>query len=181
MKSEIFVNKFAHDQEEEHTLSSTDTSWVHELLDELEENLDHQDKAKDGIIDLKLNIIRKENHLLRDHLIIRGSIKASYSAACVRCLEPAAQSFEFDFSACFLNSMLEKNPEFEDTAVVYCDGEEMDLFFYSKGKVDIKEFVHENIFMTIDHLPLHDENCLGLCPVCGINLNKETCSHVTKH
>jgi uncharacterized protein len=37
--------------------------------------------------------------------------------------------------------------------------------------------VHDTLVLALPHKNLCREDCKGLCPDCGANLNKETCSH----
>src|SRR3989339_97933 len=38
------------------------------------------------------------------------------------------------------------------------------------------DLINEQLFLNIPQFPLHDENCRGLCPICGTNLNHDSCS-----
>ena len=41
--------------------------------------------------------------------------------------------------------------------------------------IDLKEAVREQILLNMPNKVLCKDDCLGLCPDCGINLNKESC------
>jgi len=45
------------------------------------------------------------------------------------------------------------------------------------GKVNIAPRIRDEIILAIPAHPLCIEDCKGLCPICGINLNKENCEH----
>lgn len=45
------------------------------------------------------------------------------------------------------------------------------------GKINLKPRVHDAILLGMPQFPICSEDCLGLCPICGINLNKEKCAH----
>ncbi len=156
--------------------------WLEELLGELVEVGMEADPNGtphwDPHVEAQLTITRKHNHTYRDHLIIKGSIKGSYQTHCVRCLKPILSEFNHNFETCFIPDMFEKTPEYEDATHIYAGDSELELYFHSKGIVDIKELVHEHLFLTVDEFPLHDENCKGLCPTCGVDLNHESCEHV---
>lgn len=70
---------------------------------------------------------------------------------CSRCLEPVrieAQDYDFD-----------EELELEDAT-----------------ELDLTEFINDCLFIHEPSSILCKEDCQGLCPVCGTNLNTDTCS-----
>ncbi len=55
--------------------------------------------------------------------------------------------------------------------------EQEGLYFLLVGddSVDLSDDIRQNIHLAIPMKILCDDNCKGLCPVCGVNLNKSTC------
>ena len=47
---------------------------------------------------------------------------------------------------------------------------------YRDEKIDLGEVVREQLYLALPMKPLCQEDCKGLCPVCGVNRNRETCS-----
>jgi len=47
-----------------------------------------------------------------------------------------------------------------------------------KGVLNIAPRIHDAVLLGIPNYPLCSEDCKGLCPVCGANLNVTTCEHV---
>ncbi|MFW5872616.1 MAG: YceD family protein, partial [bacterium] len=43
-------------------------------------------------------------------------------------------------------------------------------------EVDIRQILKSNIFLDLPIKPLCSEDCKGLCPQCGQNLNKGDCN-----
>jgi uncharacterized protein len=43
--------------------------------------------------------------------------------------------------------------------------------------INLGPFLRDEIILSIPMKPLCREECMGLCPICGINLNKKTCLH----
>ena len=160
------------DREESYQLDLT-TDWIAQLLSELEEN---SETSATGNLNCQLNIMREINPTLGDHVGIIAEITGSYHTTCVRCLESTEIPIEINFAACYVSQSLEKTPEFEELEEVFCQGQEMDLYFH-QGKIDLKELLHENIYLQLEPFPLHHPDCKGLCPICGVNLNKESCTH----
>jgi uncharacterized protein len=57
------------------------------------------------------------------------------------------------------------------------DGEEaVGIAEYRDDKIDLTEVVREQLYLALPMKPLCREDCKGLCPVCGVNRNRETCT-----
>jgi uncharacterized protein len=41
--------------------------------------------------------------------------------------------------------------------------------------IDLAEALRQNLLLAVDLIPVCREDCRGLCPSCGINLNNERC------
>ena len=54
--------------------------------------------------------------------------------------------------------------------------EELDVEFYSDRAIPLRDVALEQIQLSIPMKPLCDEDCLGLCPTCGVNRTRERCS-----
>lgn len=90
------------------------------------------------------------------------SIKADFKVVCGRC----ACEFIMPFSSDTKKKIKKQDDgEFED--VIYTDG---GLCF------DIAEEVRAQIYFEFPAKPLCRKDCKGLCPVCGCDLNKGSCS-----
>ena len=69
-------------------------------------------------------------------------------------------------------------PEVEDLEVGgAAEGEEVvGIAEYRDDKIDLTEVVREQLYLALPMKPLCREDCKGLCPVCGVNRNRETCT-----
>ncbi len=150
---EILVTKYAHDIIEEYELNNTKTPWMDEILTELHDQLDAEDVYLAGSFNLKLAIERKKSSFLGDHLIVRAEIDAKYHLPCGLTLVPLFQHMQHSVNAVFLHDSQEKLPEYAEVTTAFADGEEMELYFYHKGLADIKEFIHEQIFLEVPAFP----------------------------
>lgn len=177
IETKIILSRYVFDEIVQYKLNEK-CSWVSKLYQELEENTDKEDSGyKKGKIEVDMQLKRKSAKPFGDHLLVRGFLKTDYTAGCIRCLSSTPQEVTANFQCAFVNSRFEKDPEFEELDSIFTENEEFDLYFYDKGNVNIAEMVHEYLFMNIDHFPLHDSNCRGLCQECGQNLNTGTCKH----
>lgn len=149
----VAVTNYSHDITEDYELSNEKTPWIQEILTELHEQLDPEDVYPAGSMKLKLEITRKKNPFIGDHLVVKAKIDARYHLPCGLTLVPLAQHMLLDVNAAFLHDSHEKMEEYVEATTVYANNEEMELYFYRKGLADIKEFVHEQIFLEVPAFP----------------------------
>ena len=104
--------------------------------------------------------------------VAEGSVKFAADFECSRCLDPypfaATSAFHVRFRP--RPEITEENEEVEIT-----QPEELDVEFYSERTVPLRDFAIEQLQLSIPMKPLCNENCLGLCPECGANRNKQQC------
>lgn len=97
----------------------------------------------------------------KGRLILNGRIKAKLSAVCDRCLKDISESINIRLSEVLYKSA----PDEDDEAYLY-DGD----------KICLDKVVLDNISLNMPQKNLCKEDCKGLCPVCGVDLNEKTCS-----
>ena len=68
-------------------------------------------------------------------------------------------------------SLLRHHPWIFSGAVQRVEGEPA-----SGETVDLEAIIREQIILMVPLKPLCQEDCRGLCPICGANFNRETCS-----
>ncbi len=96
----------------------------------------------------------------------RLTIKADFNAICSRC----ASKFILPFSVETVKQIKKHDTgEFEDA--IYVD---------AGGCFDIVCEVQSQICFEFPAKPLCSEDCKGLCPVCGCDLNKSSCKCDTR-
>lgn len=105
--------------------------------------------------------------------IAEGTVHFTADLNCSRCAEPYPIANTSPFHVRFRPrpEASEENEEVEIT-----DKEELDVAFYSERSIPLRDIALEQIQLSIPMKPLCDENCLGLCPVCGANRTREGCS-----
>src|SRR3982751_3141602 len=99
-----------------------------------------------------------------------GEVKTTLQLPCSRCLEP----FELPVDQTF---DLRYQPHAHNTGEGEREIEEDDLTtaFYENDEIDLGQLMREQFYLTLPMKPLCSDVCKGLCPVCGTNLNRETC------
>jgi len=101
---------------------------------------------------------------------LKGSISATLTQACSRCVE----NFESPLAKKF-TTIYSKSEEGIKTLSEGLDDLQgsFDIEFISGNELDVGDVVHEQIAIDIPFQPLCSEDCKGLCPQCGANLNSE--------
>jgi uncharacterized protein len=102
-----------------------------------------------------------------DEVIVQGRISTLVEMECARCLE----LFEMEITPKiqFVIQMLEINEQ------QYSDDDDFVILPKTSGEIDISDRVRESILLELPLKPLCSENCRGLCPMCGVNLNETEC------
>ena len=107
------------------------------------------------------------------YMRLRMKLSAPYTAECARCLEEVQGVFEEQFErtvvtrGALTEEQLEEN--FDEYAVL--DAE---------GILNIDDEVAETVSLLFPKKILCDEDCAGLCPVCGKPKKSGDCGCVTK-
>ncbi|MGZ4778129.1 MAG: YceD family protein [Thermoanaerobaculia bacterium] len=109
--------------------------------------------------------------------VVEGTAQFTADFLCSRCVDPYPIVTNSAFHVRF-----RPRPEVseEDEEVEITAADELDVEFYSDRQVPLRDLAIEQIQLAIPMKPLCNENCLGLCPTCGSNRNREKCSCDTK-
>ncbi len=111
----------------------------------------------------------------RDQVRLQGQVKAEVEVACDRCLQSVAVPVGTDFDVTYLPAdALASN---EATGL---QTEEMGFSVYEGEAIDIDELAREQILLALPVRQLCREECRGLCPTCGTDLNAQTCACQTE-
>jgi len=108
-----------------------------------------------------------------EEVYVKGKIQTLLSFVCSRCLVP----FEFPVDSAFDLVYL---PEELEMAKEELDSDDLNISFYYSRKIDLREVALEQLNLTFPVKPLCSEDCQGICPVCGKNINSGDCACVTK-
>ena len=96
-------------------------------------------------------------------LLCDGAFTALTASECVRCLEPFEQDLKTEFSEVYAF----KSHNFTESG----------LFVPEDGNIDLSPVIREYLMLDLPIKPLCKPDCLGLCVVCGENLNLSMCEH----
>jgi uncharacterized protein len=93
----------------------------------------------------------------------RGTIAARVGGECRRCLKPVEQDVTVDADVLFST-----DPDAADDPSVY----PLDA---SATALEVGQAVREELALAVSPFPLCREECAGLCPGCGADLNAGPC------
>ena len=97
---------------------------------------------------------------------VEGSCKLSFAAVCDRCLAEVPVTLELSFDRTVVSP--EAVTEDEDT--------DADAQSFMEGyQLNVETFVYDEIIVNWPVKILCKEDCKGVCPVCGQNLNEREC------
>lgn len=106
-------------------------------------------------------------------LFLSVSIETEAEVPCARCLEPAAVAVKGSLRYLF---SLRPNEYTEDKEESLQDGDEELIILDSwEDEIDIAPMIWETLITSLPAAALCSEECRGLCPQCGTNLNKSDC------
>jgi len=102
---------------------------------------------------------------------VRGHVDATAVMDCVRCLQPVKRPVSVDFDVSYVD------PEHfaADKAKEVAAGD-LETDVLEGDSIDLREVVREQILLDLPVQIFCSEDCKGLCPKCGGNLNLVTCS-----
>jgi len=105
-----------------------------------------------------------------DRVLVEGTLKSRVDMTCSRCLE----SFETPLEAQAVIEYREgQAPVEEEGDVVH--GEEVDVNWYTPPYIDMGDDFRQILLLEVPAYPVCREDCRGLCPACGANLNGGAC------
>jgi uncharacterized protein len=107
-----------------------------------------------------------------------GKMDASVETGCVRCLESFVMEIHEDLDLLYL-------PQSKNVGLENAQDEERELSdrdlavsFYRDEKIELKQMIWEQVHLALPMKPLCKQDCRGLCPQCGTNLNLSACDCV---
>ncbi len=104
-------------------------------------------------------------------ILCRGSLRTGLSATCTRCLG----DFNFLVTARLNVHFVPRVENSNSADEIELTGLDVEREFYEEGRVDLSYPVRDLILLSLPQIILCREDCAGLCPQCGINLNENKC------
>jgi len=113
---------------------------------------------------------RSKHNVIKD-IRLDGRFAAKFELPCARCLEPVVQDVDRAFD--LLYRPLGVDAGREEAAVT---GAESEISYYKGEGVLLEEVLREQVLLALPLKVICRQDCKGLCPQCGANLNVTQCS-----
>jgi len=112
--------------------------------------------------ELELNI-RLESVI--EGVLVSGEVCAKVAGECSRCLAEISDEIVVDFQELF------EYPDADESS------QDDETFLLEEDLIDLEPVIRDALVLTLPLAPLCSEDCLGLCPECGADINKEPNHH----
>lgn len=107
----------------------------------------------------------------KDRFRLLGHVQTTLELTCSRCVEafqlPVDSHFDLRYWP-MAEAAGEKESEIGE--------DDLETSYYADDQIDLNELMREQFYLALPMKPLCREDCLGLCPQCGTNLNAGACS-----
>ncbi len=103
---------------------------------------------------------------------LSGEVVTVVEMECVRCLDPVRESVRREFDLLFQHRESLIYAEHEELALLQSDTR---ISFLTGSELPLNELMREQVLLALPMKPLCRSECPGLCPVCGIHLNNDSC------
>ncbi|WP_263411120.1 YceD family protein [Terriglobus tenax] len=145
---------------------------------ELDEKLPELDYAPD-VRQVKPLTVTGLAELLEEHrgpkeivqdIRLRAKYSGDFEVLCARCLDPVPQHLEGEFDLLFRPGGV------DGVAGEHAISEaETEIGYYEQSGLVLEDVVREQVLLSLPGRTLCSEDCKGLCPSCGQNLNQGSC------
>ena len=106
-----------------------------------------------------------------DAVAVNGHVETRVEVECDRCLKPVELPVSSDFELEYITEA-----DYESSSAAALNEEEMSVSVFDGESIDVDEIVKEQILLAVPARTLCREDCKGICPECGIDLNTGQCN-----
>ncbi|HET9405615.1 MAG TPA: DUF177 domain-containing protein [Candidatus Sulfotelmatobacter sp.] len=110
-------------------------------------------------------------HKVINDIRLRGRVATNLEANCARCLDPVRQDVKRDFD--LLYRPLGADAGRDELSVTDAEAE---IGYYQGEGLLLEDVLREQVLLALPLRVICREDCKGLCPHCGKNLNQDRCS-----
>jgi len=109
---------------------------------------------------------------VKDSIEVAGQLASTVTSPCCRCLMPVVSHLDVPVKLSYVGNDDEETHVVEE---IELQGEEISLIPFSGPEIDLRMDLGQEVIMALPQQSLCQEECRGLCPVCGCNLNMASC------
>ena len=102
---------------------------------------------------------------------LRAAYHGDFEVLCARCVEPVQTPLTGSFDLIFRPQ--EADADSGERAIT---PDETEIGYYEESGLSLEDVVREQVLLSLPSRTLCKEDCKGLCPRCGQNLNLESCN-----
>ncbi len=106
-----------------------------------------------------------------DRYQLKADVRTVLELACGRCLEPFRLPLDLQVELTY-----QPQPSGSEDPDVELAEEDLSTSYYRDHVLDLGEMLREQFYLALPMRPLCRDDCKGLCPHCGTNLNTGTCA-----
>jgi len=103
---------------------------------------------------------------------VEGTLSCTVELPCSRCLQPTEQRLELPLSLSFSRQPAHAAEPGEERELTE---DEVGLILFEGEAIDLRSPIEQELLMALPQHPLCRVDCPGLCPVCGADLNQQSC------
>lgn len=97
-------------------------------------------------------------------VLVTVVVSTKATGECSRCLDPVHVPVEVELQELY---------EYDDPEMRSSGDEESELQRLEGDFLDLEPALRDAVVLALPRVPLCDENCLGLCPQCGVRLETD--------
>lgn len=112
-------------------------------------------------------------HKVVQDIRVKGKLDTRLEVLCARCLEPVVHPIECNFD--LLYRPLGIDSGHEELSVTDAEAE---IGYYEGGGLLLEDALREQVLLALPLKTLCRDDCKGLCPHCGKNMNEIECGCV---
>ena len=151
--------------------------------------IDFREEYGPGVIDLgedvrQLSPLRTEGradlveeqhgkHEVVQDIRIKGKLDTSVEVACARCLDPVVHPVDRSFDLLYRPMGIDSGH-----AELSVTDAEAEIGYYEGTGLLLEDTLREQVLLALPLKSICREDCKGLCPLCGKNLNETQCDCV---
>ena len=102
---------------------------------------------------------------------LRAAYDGRFELLCARCLDPVEHPLKGKFDLIFRPIGVDAGGAEHSIST-----SETELGYYQEGSLVVEDVLREQVLLSLPARTLCKQDCKGLCPRCGHNLNSESCT-----
>jgi uncharacterized protein len=101
-------------------------------------------------------------------VVVTGTVSSIWTGECRRCLQPVT-----GVVVSKVREVFERTPRLRESDLV--DAHEAETYRLAGDTLDLAPLARDAILLELPLAPVCREDCAGLCPTCGVDLNEQSC------